>query len=94
MTEHLLRFLSLKGDCTGGSSESTLVKMPHCWKSHVVAQILFSGFEIRCYVSIQPTQLQSLARFFFLILGYYIYHKVNNKGADQTRGCAVCSAPL
>ena len=26
-------FLSLKGGCTG-SSESTLVKMPHCWKSH------------------------------------------------------------
>ena len=37
-TEHRLEFLSLKGGCTG-SSESTLVKMPHCWKSHVVAQI-------------------------------------------------------
>ena len=31
-------FQSLKGGCTG-SSESTLVKMPHCWKSHVTAQI-------------------------------------------------------
>ena len=36
LTEHRLKFLSLKGGCTG-SSESTLVKMPHCWKSHVVA---------------------------------------------------------
>ena len=36
-TEHNLEFLSLKGGCTG-SSESTLVKMPHCWKSHVAAQ--------------------------------------------------------
>ena len=27
-----LDFLSLKGGCTG-SSESTLVKIPHCWKS-------------------------------------------------------------
>ena len=36
---HHLEFLSLKGGCTG-SSESTLVKMPHCWKSHVMAQIL------------------------------------------------------
>ena len=27
-------FLSLKGGCTG-SSESTLVKIPHCWKSHL-----------------------------------------------------------
>ena len=31
LTEHHLEFLSLK--------ESTLVKMPHCWKSHVMAHI-------------------------------------------------------
>ena len=36
--EHHLQTLSLKWDCTG-SSESTLVKMPHFWKSHVVAHI-------------------------------------------------------
>ena len=30
---------SLKGGCTG-SKESTLFKMPHCWKSHVTAQII------------------------------------------------------
>ena len=34
-----LAFLSLKGGCTG-SPESTLVKMPHCWKSHVTAHLL------------------------------------------------------
>ena len=34
----ILEFLSLKGGCRG-SSESTHVKMPHCWKSHVTAQI-------------------------------------------------------
>ena len=38
MAEHHLEFLSLKGGCRG-SSESTLVKMSNCWKSHVVAQI-------------------------------------------------------
>ena len=38
LTEYNLEFLSLKGGCTG-SSEFTLVKMPHCWKSHVRAQI-------------------------------------------------------
>ena len=38
MTEHHWEFLSLKGGCTG-LSESTLVKMPHCWKSRVMAQI-------------------------------------------------------
>ena len=34
LTEHHLEFLSLTGGCRG-SSESTLVKMPHCWKSHL-----------------------------------------------------------
>ena len=37
LTEHRFKILSLKGECTG-SSESTFVKVPHCWKSHVVAQ--------------------------------------------------------
>ena len=39
LTELTLECLSLKGGYAG-SSESTLVKMPHCWKSHVTAQIL------------------------------------------------------
>ena len=39
LTEHHLEFLSLNG-CCRGSSESTHVKMPHCWKSHALAQIL------------------------------------------------------
>ena len=38
LTEHHLEFLSIKGGCTG-SSESTHVKIPHCWKSHVTVHI-------------------------------------------------------
>ena len=38
LNEHYLEFLSLKGGCRG-SSGSTHVKMPHCWKSHVTAQL-------------------------------------------------------
>ena len=38
LTEHRLEFLSLKGACTG-PFEYTLVKMPHCWKSHVTAKL-------------------------------------------------------
>ena len=38
LTEHHLEFLSLKGG-RKGSSESTHVKMPHCWKSNVAAHI-------------------------------------------------------
>ena len=37
LTKHHWEFLSLKGGCTGLSSEATLVKMPHCWKSHASA---------------------------------------------------------
>ena len=43
LTEHHLEFLSFKGGSTG-SSVSTLVKMPHCWKSHVMAQLPQSLF--------------------------------------------------
>ena len=38
LTENHLELLSLKGGCRD-SSESTLVKMPHCWKSRVRAPI-------------------------------------------------------
>ena len=38
LTAHHLEFQSLKGGCTGWS-ESTLVNMPYCWKSHAAAQI-------------------------------------------------------
>ena len=34
-----MEFLSFKGGCTG-SPESTLVKIPHCWKSHVMVHII------------------------------------------------------
>ena len=40
LTKQHLEFLSLKGGCTG-SYEPTLVKIPHCWKSHVMAYIIF-----------------------------------------------------
>ena len=43
LTEHHLEFLSLTEGCKG-SSESTHVKMSHCWKCHALAQITsFSG---------------------------------------------------
>ena len=38
MNEQHLEFLSLNGGCTG-SYESTLVKMPQCWHSHVAAHM-------------------------------------------------------
>ena len=40
LTEHHSEFLSIKEGCRG-SSESILVKMSNCWKSHAAAQIYF-----------------------------------------------------
>ena len=54
LTEHHLVFLSLKGGCRG-SYEYTNVKMPHCWKSHVMAQII-----LLCYISVQFYTVTSL----------------------------------
>ena len=42
LTEHHLEFLSLTGGCRG-PSESTLVKMSNCWKSHAAAHIVTHG---------------------------------------------------
>ena len=47
LTEHHLEFQSLKGGCRG-SSESTLVKMSNCWKSHAAAQISMVTLNRRC----------------------------------------------
>ena len=59
LTEHHLEFLSLKGGCTD-LSESIYVKLPHCWKSHVVAHLLITiivaadglanTVSLKCYV--------------------------------------------
>ena len=45
LTEYDLEFQSLKGGCRG-SSESTLVNMPHCWKSHVAAHLMTGCFTL------------------------------------------------
>ena len=50
LVDQHLEFLSLTGGCTG-SSESTLVKLPHCWKSHVTAH-LYSSALIQCTVPV------------------------------------------
>ena len=40
----LFRVSKLKRGLQTGSSESTLVKMPHCWKSHVAAHIIMKYY--------------------------------------------------
>ena len=52
LTEHHLEVLNLKGGCRG-SSESTHVKIQHCWKSHALAHICDSSREkgrVGCHI--------------------------------------------
>ena len=70
LTEQQLEFLSLKGGCTGWS-ESTSVKMPHCWKQCVTAQLY--GFEDN--IGPNERSQESLAYFMFVLM---LYVPVNN----------------
>ena len=52
LTEHHLEFLSLKAGCTG-SSESTLVKISHCWKSYGADHLLSEMYKsYTCFMQI------------------------------------------
>ena len=64
LIETHLRFLSLKGGCTG-LSESTPVKIAHCWESRVVAKLWSSSGSLK---KIQRNFFysQQQHRFFFL----------------------------
>ena len=58
LTEHHLEFGSLKGGCRV-SSESTHVKIPHCWKSHAIAHIFFFYFVQAIVLGLKRTKLRS-----------------------------------
>ena len=47
--------------CTG-SSESTLVKIPHCWKSLVTAQILFQVVQVTMEQLVAPLMVKLMVQ--------------------------------
>ena len=70
LAEKHLEFLSLKGGCTG-SSESTLVKIPDCCGTHIVAHMYLQCISAgSCMYKIWSVQSRCLA----LILAYLVYH--------------------
>ena len=72
LTEHHLWFLSLKGGCTG-SSESALVEMPHCWESHVAAQMSMLMYPLTFGLSLH-------------LHPYQVYSSIEGSG-DTVHGC-------
>ena len=83
LTEPHLRFLSLKGGCTGWF-ESTLVKIPHCWKPRVVAQLLVCpDFILRIKPELRDVipRIEHISREHFntrCMLRSFSYNKVND----------------
>ena len=59
LTEHYLEFLSLEGGCRG-SSESTLVKMSNCWKSHAGANFLLFDSISFCFLCCLQSKFQNI----------------------------------
>ena len=70
-TEHHLEFLSLKTGCKD-SSESTLVKMPNCRKSHVAAHLLSCHTAVSVCILVPWDGLQCVMRYFLIMLTYFL----------------------
>ena len=71
LTEYHLEFLYFKGGCTG-MSESTLVKMPHLRKSHVMAHF-FQNKVLPHLLKLRQSQdhaVQSQAHQALALVGY------------------------
>ena len=71
LTEHHLEFQRFKGGCTG-SSESTLVKIPHCWKSHVMAHILVMVDQFTKWVELAALPAQSTELTARAVLNHFV----------------------
>ena len=76
LSEHHLGILSLTGGFTG-SSESTLVKMPHCWKSHVTAQMMNVKTVFPCHATLMDLFVQLLI-YCYILLSINMYVRLRN----------------
>ena len=90
LTEHRLEFLSLKGGCTG-LSESTLVKMSNCWKSHAAAQIMIGP--------VHWVNYKSLGKYQNLLFPCPSFSGLNPEltkqpEAQENKKCWIISCPL
>ena len=60
LTKRHLEFLSLKGGCID-SSESTLVKMSNCWKSHALPHLVADNLQFYLADGNSPSHTASVA---------------------------------
>ena len=78
LTEYHLEFRSLKGGCAC-SPESTLVKMSHCWKSRVTAQLFSLRLNLFHTLHVQAAHdLVILCGFYGLVQPFsWLLHQVS-----------------
>ena len=85
-TAHYLKFLSLKGGYTG-SSQSTYVEMPHCWKSHAPAHLVEDSLSEVSVSDVLSSETSDFSPYnlFFHFLAYVPYALW-----QDTAHCAFC----
>ena len=87
LTEHYLRVPSFKRGCTG-SSESTLVKMSHCLKLRVAAQIyilhIFNPYHANIFCLENVVFLFASAAYIQVRFRLDFIMEANNVNPDQT----------
>ena len=96
LIENHLEILSFKGGYTG-SSESTYVKIPHCWKSHVAAQlfmvlVLLRKITIVAGAACTPGAVISKQAF---VSAFVCIMNMINEGSDETvHACRLIQSAL
>ena len=75
ITEDHLEFLTLKV-CYTGSSKSTIVKIPRCWKSHVMTHTTGKLLLFYLYIVVEYYCTVSILAFYFIL---HQFQKVNQK---------------
>ena len=96
LTEHHLEFLSLKGGCRG-LSESTLVKMLHCWKYHAGAHLSLRSL-FCLFWSGRSTQVL-LYSVFLSVIAFttpcqVLNHKVYSNFMNKRQGIEICPSTV
>ena len=72
LTEQNLESLSIKEGCTG-LSESTLVKLPHCLKSHVAAHLYLNNLDRVSAKGPSVTYIHKSGQYFFDKKSFYFF---------------------
>ena len=91
LTEHHLEFLRLKRGCRG-SSESTHIIMPHCWKSHATAKMRRSSTTTSIsLIKSKTDRCHSFLKFDKSVDYQILVHRLYYQSGKQSKSWSHCS---